>query len=213
MQGNTVNNVFIENIQDYGGDAVIHQLCVKSAETLPICGGETWQGMPTNDNSNANIVAHSGFNTVGNVEDSLSGGEDPDLFSNANLRQEVSSNVNRTVKSKSVDFFIIGPFHNEKTGRSVWSIVLCDSRKSWALKDTFVQSYLQTLLLKKEKSKPSDINIFPSANPSTKLTFVTMNLGKKVSGVASPLLGENQVKSCSVCCLPMDALHPMLQRE
>ena len=104
--------------------------CVKSAESLPIHGGETWQGMPTNDNSNANIVAHSRFNTAGNVEDSLSGGEDPDLFSYANLRQEVSSNVNRTAKSKSDDFFITGPFHNEKTGRNVWSIVLGDSGKS-----------------------------------------------------------------------------------
>jgi hypothetical protein len=50
----------------------------------------------------------------GNVEDPPSGGEDLDLFSNANLRQEVSSNVNRYVKSNSVDFFITGPFHNEK---------------------------------------------------------------------------------------------------
>jgi hypothetical protein len=115
--------------------------------------------MPTNNNSNTNIVAHFGFYTAGNVEDSLSGGEDPDLFSCANLRQEVSSNVNRTVKSKSVDFFITGPFHNEKTGRSVWSIVIGDSRKSWTLKDTFVQSYLQTLLLKREKNKPSNIDI------------------------------------------------------
>jgi hypothetical protein len=24
------------------GDDVIHQLCVKSAETIPLCGGETW---------------------------------------------------------------------------------------------------------------------------------------------------------------------------
>ncbi len=31
--------------------------------------------------------------------------------------------------------------------------------KSWALKDTFVQSYLQTLLLKREKNRASDIVI------------------------------------------------------
>ena len=104
-------------------------------------------------------MAHSGINIAGNVEDSLSVGEDADLFSNANLRQEVSSNVNRIVKSNYVDFYITGPFHNEKTGRSIWSIVLGDSGKSWALKDTFIQSYLQTLLLKREKIKPSDINI------------------------------------------------------
>ncbi len=91
-------------------------MCVKSAETLPIRRGETWQGMPTNDNSNANIVAHSRLNTVGNVEDSLSGGEDPDLFSNANLRQEVSSNVNRTVKSESVDSFILDHSTMRKLG-------------------------------------------------------------------------------------------------
>ncbi len=95
----------------------------------------------------------------GNVEDPPSGGEDPDLFSNANLRQKVSSNVNRYVKSNSVDFFITGPFHNEETGRSIWSIKLGDPGKSWACKDTFVQSYLQTLLLKRAKNKPSDIDI------------------------------------------------------
>jgi hypothetical protein len=114
-QGNTVNSGVMNNIQNYGCDAVIHELCAKSAETLPIRGGETWQGMTTNKNSNnINAVAHS---VARNVEDSLSSGEDPDLFSNANLKQEVSSNVNRTVKSSSVDFFINGPFHNEKTGR------------------------------------------------------------------------------------------------
>ncbi len=67
-----------------------------------------------NVNSNANAVVHSGMTNEGNVEDPPSGGEDPDLFSNANLRQEVSSNVNRYIKSNSVDFFITGPFHNEK---------------------------------------------------------------------------------------------------
>ncbi len=170
------------------GDNVIHQLCVKSAETIPLCGGETWQGMPTNINSNVDAVAHWGINTAGNVaktlplrggeswqgipmnvnsnvnsnvnllcggdsgqgmltnfnnnvntvahsginiagivEDSFSVGEDADLFSNVNLRQEVSSNVNRIVKSNYVDFYITGPFYNEKTGRSIWSIVLGDS--------------------------------------------------------------------------------------
>jgi hypothetical protein len=37
--------------------------------------------------------------------------------------------------------------------------VLGDSGKSWACKDMFVQSYLLTLLLKRAKNKPSDINI------------------------------------------------------
>jgi hypothetical protein len=125
----------------------------------PLRGGDTGQGMLTNANSNVNTVAHSGINIAENVEDSLSVGEDADLFSNANLRQEVSSNVNRIIKSNYVDFYITGPFHNEKTGRSIWSIVLGNSGKSWALKDTFVQSYLQTLLLKREKIKPSYISI------------------------------------------------------
>jgi hypothetical protein len=115
--------------------------------------------MLTNANSKVNTVAHSGINFSGNVEYSLSVGEDADLFSNANLRQEVSSNVNRIVKSNYVDFYITGPFHNKKTGRSIWSIVIGDSKKSWALKDTLIQSYLQTLILNREKIKPSDINI------------------------------------------------------
>jgi hypothetical protein len=125
--GSMINNGVVENIQNYGGDHVIHDLYVKSADTLPLRGGEMWQGMlRINVNSNANAVVHSGMTNEGNVEDPPSGGEDPDLFSNANLRQEVSSNVNRYVKSNSVDFFITGPFHNEKTGRSIWSIVLGD---------------------------------------------------------------------------------------
>ncbi len=33
-------------------------------------------------------MAHSGINNAGNVEDSLSVGEDADLFSNANLRDK-----------------------------------------------------------------------------------------------------------------------------
>jgi hypothetical protein len=160
VQGSMVNNGVVENIQNYGGEHVIHDLCVKSANTLPLRAGEMWQGMPRiNVISNANAVVHYGMTNEGNVEDPPSGGEDLDLFSNANLRQEVSSNVNRYVKSNSVDFFITGPFHNEKTGRSIWSIVLDDPGKSWACKDTFVQSYLQTLLLKRAKKKPSDINI------------------------------------------------------
>ncbi len=64
--------------------------------------------------TNVNTVAHFGINIAGNDEDSLSVGEDADLFSNANMRQEISSNVNRIVKSNYVDFYITGPFHNEK---------------------------------------------------------------------------------------------------
>jgi hypothetical protein len=40
LQGDTVNNGFVANIQFFGGDNVIHQLCVKSAEMIPLCGGE-----------------------------------------------------------------------------------------------------------------------------------------------------------------------------
>jgi hypothetical protein len=47
----------------------------------------------------------------------------------------------------------------KKTERSVWSIVLGDSGKSWALKDTFAQSYLQTFFLKREKNRASDIDM------------------------------------------------------
>ncbi len=92
VQGSTVNNGAVENIQNCGGDHVIHDLCVKSANTLPLHGGEMWQGMPRiNVNSNVNAVVHYGMTNEGIVEDPPSGGEDPDLFSNANLRQEVSS--------------------------------------------------------------------------------------------------------------------------
>jgi hypothetical protein len=71
--------------------------------------------------------------------------------------------------------------------------VLGDSGKSWALKDTFVQSYLQTLLLMREKIKPSDINI-SFCQSFYEINIHKMNLGKRVSGVASPLRMENQGK-------------------
>jgi hypothetical protein len=82
LQGNTVNNGFVKNIQNFGGDNVIHQLCVKSAETIPLHAGETWQGMPTNVNSNVNAVAHSGINTAGNVAKPM------------NVNSNINSNVN-----------------------------------------------------------------------------------------------------------------------
>ncbi len=86
VQGSMVNNGVVENIQNYGGDHAIHDLCVKSANILLLRGGEMWQGMPRiNVNSNANAVVHSGVTNEGNVEDPPSGGEDPDLFSNPNL--------------------------------------------------------------------------------------------------------------------------------
>jgi hypothetical protein len=90
VQGSLVNNGVVKKIQNYGGDHVIHDLCIKSANTLPLREGEMWQGMPTIIvNSNTNAVVHSGMTNEGNVEDPPSGGEDADLFNNANLRQEV----------------------------------------------------------------------------------------------------------------------------
>ncbi len=87
VQGSRVNNGVAENIQNYGDDHVIHDLCIKSANTLPLRGGEMWQGMPRiNVNSNANAVVHSRMTNEGNVEDPPSGCEDPDFFSYGNLR-------------------------------------------------------------------------------------------------------------------------------
>jgi hypothetical protein len=57
--------------------------------------------------------------------------------------------------------------------------VLGDSGNSWALKDTFVQSYLQTLLLKREKNKPSDIDI------SFCQSFYEIDIGKNEFGKES----------------------------
>jgi hypothetical protein len=180
LQSNTVNSGSMKTIE----------VCVKSVNTLPILGGEKFQGMKSNETSNnAKIVAHS---DARNVEDPFCSGEDPDLFSNSNLKQEVSSNVNRTVNSSSVDFFITGPFNNEKTGRSVWSIVLGVPGKSWALTPSSKVIYRHYFSRGRRISLL--ILIYPFASPFTKLTFVTMNLGKKVFGVASLLLGESPVK-------------------
>jgi hypothetical protein len=80
------------------------------------------------------------------------------------------------------------------------------------LKDTYVQSYLQTLLLKREKIKPLDIDI------SFCQSFYEINIHKNEFGKESvwarklPKNGKpgQVVKRLS---LSMDALHPMLQRE
>ncbi len=55
--------------------------------------------------------------------------------------------------------------------------------------------------------------MYLSVNHSMKLTFVKITLGKRVSGIPSPLRMGNQGKLWSVCHLSMDALHPMLQKE
>ena len=106
----------MKTVQDWGVDASTKELNVKSVNTLPILGVQTMHGMKSNETGiNAEIVAQS---VATKVVDPVFSGEDLDLFSNSNLKEEVSNNVNRN-NSSSVDFFINGPFNNEKTGRSV----------------------------------------------------------------------------------------------
>jgi len=157
LQSNTVNSGSMKTVQNCGLDASTKEFDLKSVNTLPILGVQPMHGMNSNETGiSAGIMAQSV--AMKQVVDPVFSGEDLDLFSNSNLKEEVSNNVNRNISS-SVDFFITGPFNNEKTGKSVWSIVLGVPGKSWALKDTFIQSYLHTLLLKRQQNRPSDIDI------------------------------------------------------
>ena len=157
LQSNTVNSGSMKTVQNCGVDASTEELNLKSVNTLPILEVQPMHGMNSHETGiNAGIKAQSV--AMKQVVDHVFSGEDLDLFSNSNLKEEVSNNVNRNISS-SVDFFITGPFNNEKTGKSVWSIVLGVPGKSWALKDTFIQSYLHTLLLKRQQNRPSDIDI------------------------------------------------------
>jgi hypothetical protein len=157
LQSNTVNSGSMKTVQNCGVDASTGELNLKSVNTLPILEVQPMHGMNSHETGiNAGIKAQSV--AMKQVVDHVFSGEDLDLFSNSNLKEEVSNNVNRNMSS-SVDFYITGPFNNEKTGKSVWSIVLGVPGKSWALKDTFIQSYLHTLLLKRQQNRPSDIDI------------------------------------------------------
>ena len=157
LQSNTVNSGSMKTVQNCGVDASTEELNLKSVNTLPILEVQPMHGMNSHETGiNAGIKAQSV--AMKQVVDHVFSGEDLDLFSNSNLKEEVSNNVNRNMSS-SVDFYITGPFNNEKTGKSVWSIVLGVPGKSWALKDTFIQSYLHTLLLKRQQNRPSDIDI------------------------------------------------------
>jgi hypothetical protein len=106
LQGNTVNNGFVENIQNFGGDDVIHQFCVKSAETIPFFGGETWQGMPTNINSNVNAVAHCRINTAGNVANTLP-------LCGIETWQGMPMNINSNINGN------VNPLHGGDTGQGM----------------------------------------------------------------------------------------------
>ena len=157
LQSNTVNSGSMKTVQNCGVDASTEELNLKSVNTFPILEVQPMHGMNSHETGiNAGIKAQSV--AMKQVVDHVFSGEDLDLFSNSNLKEEVSNNVNRNMSS-SVDFYITGPFNNEKTGKSVWSIVLGVPGKSWALKDTFIQSYLHTLLLKRQQNRPSDIDI------------------------------------------------------
>jgi hypothetical protein len=75
-----------------------------------------------------------------------------DQISGNDLKREVTKNVKLSMKSDSVDIFI-GPFCNEKNGKSIWTVVYGDYGSAWMLKSQFIKGYIGTLLTKVKKTR------------------------------------------------------------
>jgi len=72
-------------------------------------------------------------------------------ISGSDLKKEVAKNVLSSMKTDTVDFFITGPLHNVKSGKSTWIGVFGDYGSAWTLKSQFIKGYIGTLLTKVNK--------------------------------------------------------------
>lgn len=91
---------------------------------------------------------HSKFDVDGDAFDICGG----------NFKEELSSNISKSVKTDMMDVYVTGPFSNEKTGKSYYVVVFGAFLKAWALKDSFLRGYLKTLANKMNSVKKDKID-------------------------------------------------------
>ena len=122
-----------------------------TADPLPFRGGE-WQGDPVEKNQTKK-ASKKGNDKKENKTLSCdvfdNRDEDASIFASINgadLKKEVAKNIKSSMKTNTVDIFITGPFHNAKTGKSIWIVVFGDYGSAWTLKSQFLKGYIGALL-------------------------------------------------------------------
>jgi hypothetical protein len=85
---------------------------------------------------------------------------DGDVFDlcGGNFKEELSTNISKSVKTNMLDVYVTGPFINEKTGKSHYVVVFGAFLKAWPLKDSFLRGYLKTLANKLNSVKNAKID-------------------------------------------------------
>jgi hypothetical protein len=148
---NTSNNEEIDS-----EDEALEKALPESADPLPYCGGEAWQGdsmdekstsskkKPAHKKSNVekmNERTNSNSDNLGSIKNTTfkfeNSDEDASIFNTIcgnDLKKVVAKNVKLSMKTDTVDIFITGSFCNAKTGKSYWIIVCGDYGSAWTLK-------------------------------------------------------------------------------
>jgi len=85
---------------------------------------------------------------------------DDDVFDlcGGNFKEELSTNISKSVKTNMLDVYVTGPFINQKTGKSHYVVVFGAFLKAWPLKDAFLRGYLKTLANKLNSVKNAKID-------------------------------------------------------
>lgn len=85
---------------------------------------------------------------------------DDDVFDlcGGNFKEELSTNISKSLKSNLLDVYVTGPFLNGKTGKSHYVVVFGAFLKAWPLKDSFLRGYLKTLANKLNSVKNAKID-------------------------------------------------------
>jgi hypothetical protein len=92
--------------------------------------------MATNDDQK-NKKQHSKSNIEDEIFKKLFGGD---------LKLKVAKNIYKSSKSNPVEVYVIGHFHNCKSGKSHWVVVYGDSGDAWMVKSEFICGYLLAVL-------------------------------------------------------------------
>jgi len=93
---------------------------------------------------------------------------------------EFCANVTKTIKTlsrtKNLDIYVTGPFHNKTTGKTNWISIFGDMRQVFFLKSEFIQGYIQNCL-KSVKGSHIDVNHYQA--------FCDINIRRKEFGIDS----------------------------
>ncbi len=109
-----------------------------------------------NKNEDGSNYASAKAMSNGNVDDDDSVAND--IFKSESFAESLAQSLKeRPARRNSgfVDVYVTGPFRNENSHDSHWSVVYGNISEAWMLKASFVGAYVRTIL-KLSKFKPED---------------------------------------------------------